>query len=139
MNLADESGRISYVNSKKAIVKGWQTIDGYRYYFDGEGFLKTGWFEVNGKKYVVNKNVVPDVGDSNVNVDWNNAFESISEKVYGDYTINHYINGSATITSKNGDIFFVRKSGDLILKKKELYEIIPNEKGNSIKNIKCSN
>lgn len=51
MNLADESGRISYVNSKNAIVKGWQTIDGYRYYFDAEGFLKTGWFEESGKKY----------------------------------------------------------------------------------------
>ena len=99
----------------------------------------TTFISIGDKKYIVNKNTMPNVNDGNVSFDSNNAFESISEKTYGDYTINHYTNGSATVTDKDGNIFFVRRSGDLVLKNKKLYEILPVEKGNSRYNIKCSN
>ena len=114
-------------------------------YYVNEFTDRTTLIEHEGKKYIVNKNIVPSINGNNVNVDWNNAFVSISEQKYGDYTINHYVNGSATVTDKKGNVFFVRKSGDLVLKKKEkkkeleLYEIIPNEKGESIKAILTTN
>lgn len=91
-------------------------------------------------KYVVNKNTKPNIDGGNTNYDRNNSFRSISEKKYGEYTINHYLNGSATITDKDGNIFYVRKSGDLVLKDKKFYEILPNKgKANSRGNYSCSN
>ena len=95
---------------------------------------------IGDKKYIVNENTIPTIDGDNVKFDINNAFESISEKTYIDgYTINHYANGSATITDKNGNITFVRKSGDLVLKNKKLYEILPNDKGDSRVDIKGTN
>lgn len=99
----------------------------------------TTFISVGYKKYIVNKNTKPNISDGNVSFDINNSFESISERNYGDYTINHYANGSATLTDNKGNIFFVRRSGDLVLKKKKLYEILPIEKGNSIRNTVASN
>jgi len=99
----------------------------------------TTFISVGDKKYMVNKNTKPNISDGNVSFDKNNAFESISERNYGDYTINHYANGSATLTDNKGNIFFVRRSGDLVLKKKKLYEILPVERGNSIRNTVASN
>lgn len=91
-------------------------------------------------KYVINKNTKPSIDGNNANYDRNNSFKSISERKYGEYTINHYLNGSATIADKDGNIFYVRKSGDLVLKDKRLYEILPSKgKANSRGNYNCSN
>lgn len=37
-----------------AMMTGFQTINGRRYYFDSDGRMKTGWFTVNGSKYFGN-------------------------------------------------------------------------------------
>lgn len=50
----DEDGDIAkifyFINGTK-IAKGWQTIEGKRYYFDGNGILKTGFFQVGKNTY----------------------------------------------------------------------------------------
>lgn len=50
----DEDGEIAkifyFINGTK-IAKGWQTIEGKRYYFDGNGILKTGFFQVGKNTY----------------------------------------------------------------------------------------
>lgn len=98
------------------------------------------YISVGDKKYVVNKNTKPNVTGDDISYDENNAFQAISEKTYGDYTIVHYLNGSATVTDKDGNIFYVRKSSDLVLKDKKFYEILPNEsKANSRGDVNCSN
>ena len=98
------------------------------------------YVSVGDDKYVVNKNTKPNIDGSNANYDRNNSFVSISEKKYGEYTINHYLNGSATVTDKDGNVFYVRKSGDLVLKDKKFYEILPNKgKANSRGNYNCPN
>lgn len=97
------------------------------------------FISIGEEKHVINKNTKPNVGSDNISYDRNNSFKSISEKKYGDYTINHYLNGSATLTDKNGNVFYVRRSGDLVLKDKKFYEILPNEtKGNSRGNVSCT-
>lgn len=97
------------------------------------------YMTIGDDKYVVNKNTKPNVNGQDISYDRNNSFRSISEKKYGDYTINHYLNGSATVTDKDGNVFYVRRSGDLVLKDKKFYEILPNEtKGISRGNVSCT-
>ena len=43
VNLDDE--KRAYVNASSGPVKGWQTISGYRYHFNNDGFLDTGDFQ----------------------------------------------------------------------------------------------
>ncbi|MBO5159491.1 MAG: leucine-rich repeat protein [Lachnospiraceae bacterium] len=45
------NGKKSYINTKSGILKGWQTIDGQRYYFDNSGIMQTGWFQVSNYWY----------------------------------------------------------------------------------------
>ena len=50
----DEAGKIakiSYFISGTKIATGWQTIEGRRYYFDGNGILQTGFFKVGSNTY----------------------------------------------------------------------------------------
>lgn len=50
----DESGKltkISYFINGTKLATGWQTIEGRRYYFDGNGILKTGFFKVGSNTY----------------------------------------------------------------------------------------
>lgn len=50
----DEAGKIikiSYFTNGTKIATGWQTIEGRRYYFDGNGILKTGFFKVGSNTY----------------------------------------------------------------------------------------
>ena len=86
---------------------------------------------VGGEMFLVNKNVSPII-DNTIRYDRNNIFNVISEKEYSDgNVIRHFSNGSATITDKDGKVIYVRNSGDLKLRKKQLYEIMPNDKGYS--------
>lgn len=86
----------------------------------------------NNKKYIVNKNTEVTVNKNNVHFDQQNAFNVIGEKTYPDgNTITHFANGTAIITDPNGNVTYVKKSGDLTLKGQKLYEIIPNDKGYS--------
>jgi len=95
----------------------------------------------DGDMFVVNKNTDVEVKNGKVSYDKNNSFSVISEKTYPDgNTIRHFSNGAATITTEDGKVIFVRKSGDLVLKNKALYEIVPNEKkANSRGVVECTN
>ena len=66
MTLSESEGRKSYVNASGTLLKGWQTIDGQRYYFDNHGIMETDWFRVGNYDYyaepvdkVENDKVIP--------------------------------------------------------------------------------
>lgn len=100
---------------------------------------KTSFVQKNNEKVIVNPNVMVTNNGNFIEYDRYNSFEALSEKKYKDgFTITHYENGSATITDSKGNIIYVKKSGDLLLKSKKLYEIIPNEYGFSRKTFNCS-
>jgi len=51
-----EDGRQYYVNSDQTRpCSEWKEIQDVRYYFDEEGYMKTGWIEYNGNKYWTNE------------------------------------------------------------------------------------
>lgn len=91
----------------------------------------------NNQKILVNKNITVSI-DSGVSYDKNNTFSVIGEQTLKDgNTITHYSNGSATITDSNGNVIYVKKAGDIILKDKKLYEIITNQYGFSRSVVNC--
>ena len=95
---------------------------------------KTAMVIINGEKYLVNKNTEISTTDTNINYSTSNSFAVISEKTYKDgNVITHFSNGAAIITEPNGNITYVKRSGDILLKKQKLYEILPNEYGFSRK------
>lgn len=100
---------------------------------------KTALVIIDGKKYLVNKNTDTNATDDTINYSKTNAFSIISEKTYKDgNVITHFQNGSAIITEPNGNITYVKKSGDILLNKQKLYEIIPNDYGFSRTTINTS-
>lgn len=93
---------------------------------------KTSLITIGGQKYIINKNTEVTSTETDISYSTSNTFAVISEKTYQDGNIiTHFSNGSAIITEPNGNITYVKKSGDLVLKDQKLYEIIPNEKGYS--------
>ena len=91
---------------------------------------KTSLVTIAGKKYLVNKNTEVTATATDITYSSQNSFAVISEKKYKDgNTITHFANGAAIITEPNGNITYVKKSGDLLLNKQKLYEIIPNKYG----------
>ena len=86
----------------------------------------------NNQKIIVNKNTDVITKENNVEYSNQNSFAVIEEKTYKDgYTISFFANGSAIITDKTGNITYVKKSGDILLQKQKLYEILPNPTGYS--------
>ena len=99
---------------------------------------KSTYIIVNGKKYVINKNKDVTVDGENILYDVSNSFSVIGEKTYKDgNTITVFSNGAAVITDKKGNTLYVKKSGDILLKSKKLYEISPNDYGYSISIVDC--
>lgn len=93
---------------------------------------KTSLVIIDGQKYIVNKNTEVNINGDNITYSKKNSFNVISEKTYKDGNIiTHFENGSAIITEPNGNVTYVKKSGDIILKDKKLYEIMPNDIGYS--------
>ena len=89
------------------------------------------------KKILVNKNTPVSVGEV-VSYDRNNTFGVISEQTLKDgNVITHYGNGAATITDTDGNVIYVKKAGDIVLKNQKLYEIITNEYGFSRTIVNC--
>lgn len=89
---------------------------------------------VGAEKYIINKNTEVTITENEITYSKQNIFAALSEKTYADGNIiTHFDNGSAIITEPNGNITYVKKSGDLKLKEKKLYEIYPNEKVTSRK------
>ncbi len=81
-------------------------------------------------RFVVNKNTDVSVDNDHVNYDKNNIFNVIGEQTLDDgNVITHYGNGAATITDTKGNIIYVKKAGDIVVKNKKLYEIITNPYG----------
>ena len=94
---------------------------------------------INGsEKIIVNKNTKPSIDNGNVSYDKNNIFNVIGEQTLDDGNIiTHYGNGSATITDPKGNVIYVKKAGDIIVKNKKLYEIITNPYGFSRTIVNC--
>ena len=89
---------------------------------------------VGVEKYIINKNTEVTITETDINYSKKNIFSTLSEKTYADGNIiTHFENGSAIITEPNGNITYVKKSGDLKLKEQKLHEIYPNEDGTSRK------
>lgn len=87
---------------------------------------------IGNQKYIVNKNTKVTTTETNIDYSKPNSFNIIEEKIYKDgYTISFFANGSAVITDKDGSITYVKKSGDILLQKNKLYEILPNPTGHS--------
>ena len=83
-------------------------------------------------RIIVIKNTEVTKKENNVDYSIQNSFGVIEEKTYKDgYTISFFANGSAIITDKIGNITYVKKSGDILLRKQQLYEILPNPTGYS--------
>lgn len=99
--LSDGSGRKSYINTKNSLIKGWQTIDGKRYYFDQDGFLKTGcWFTVSKNKYYANADGVVAQG-----------IREIDETFYMFHQKSYYVlKGWQTL---NGKKYYVNEGGSI--------------------------
>lgn len=92
------------------------------------------------KKYIVNKNSGVSINGNNVSYNKHNSFSVISEKIYNDgNVITHFQNGSAIIDDQKGNITYVKNSGDILLRKKKLYEIMPNDLGFSRSTLNTSN
>ena len=95
---------------------------------------------VGAEKYIINKNTEVTTTETDINYSKQNIFATISEKTYADGNIiTHFANGSAIITELNGNITYVKKSGDLLLKDQKLYEIYPKEDGTSRKTFNIAN
>lgn len=100
---------------------------------------KTHLVTINGKKYIVNKSTNVIINESEIEYDTKNAYKAIGERKYIDgNTITHFENGAAIITDPKGNVTYVKKSGDILLKKdklqnnkKYIYEILPNPAGYS--------
>lgn len=85
---------------------------------------------VNNQKFIVNKNTEIITTEDNITYSKQNSFSVIDEKTFKDgYTITLFQNGTALITEPSGNIIYVKKSGDILLQNKMLYEILPNPTG----------
>ena len=61
---SDDSTNVSYYEDNKP-VKGWKMIMGVRYYFDKDGFLKTGYQKIDNKLYYLGSYSINDAVNGN--------------------------------------------------------------------------
>ncbi len=55
LNLLDGITEKAYIKNAATVLKGWQNIDGKRYYFDNNGIMQTGWLTIGSTKYYLNE------------------------------------------------------------------------------------
>ena len=90
----------------------------------------TSLITINNERFIVNKNTEVAITENNIDFSKNNSFSVIDEKTFKDgYTITHFQNGTALITEPNGNTIYVKKSGDILLYKEMIYEIITKPTG----------
>ena len=125
----------SYVSpSGVALAKDNNNVGGYKVITFTDG---TTYIQIGNQKFVVNKNTPVTVSDG-VNYDKNNTFGVISEQTLKDgNVVTHFGNGAAIITDKDGNVIYVKKAGDIVVKNQNLYEIITNEYGFSRTVVNC--
>ena len=125
----------SYVSpSGVALAKDNSNVAGYKVITFTDG---TTYIQIGNQKFVVNKNTPVTVSDG-VNYDKNNTFGVISEQTLKDgNVVTHFGNGAAIITDKEGNVIYVKKAGDIVVKNQNLYEIITNEYGFSRTVVNC--
>ena len=131
----DNGTSFSYVNpSGVALTKDSNKISNWSVvsFTDGTFLIEQG-----GRKFIVNKNTPVSIGDT-VTYDKNNIFAVIGEQTLKDGNVlTHFSNGAATITDTNGNVIYVKKAGDIIVKNQKLYEIITNQYGFSRSIVNC--
>lgn len=85
---------------------------------------------INGQHFIVNKNTEVTTTENDINYSKANTFATISDKTYDDgNNVIHFANGSAIIIEPNGNVTYVKKSGDISQKDQKIYEIFPKEDG----------
>ena len=94
-----EDGRKSYINAKYQVLTGWQNIDGKRYYFDTNGIMQKGLFQVDRYYYYAQE--AEGSTDNNPEGSIAAGIKKIDEKIYGFHPSSYYrltgwqtINGS---------------------------------------------
>ena len=95
----------------------------------------------NGTRYLVNPRAKATAENDNISYDKNNSFKVLETKKLSDgNTVYYFDNGSAVIVSDedNNNTVYVKKSGDIVIKKDKIYEIITNDYGYSKGVINCS-
>ena len=99
---------------------------------------KVSLVQQGNRKVIVNKNTGVTVNDGNISYDKYNSFGVIGEQTLKDgNVITHFGNGAATITDPNGNVIYVKKAGDIVVKNQKLYEIITNPYGFSRTVVNC--
>ena len=56
LKLGKNKERVFYLGTNGAMVTGWKTISGSKYYFNGEGLMQKGWVKLSGYWYYFDKN-----------------------------------------------------------------------------------
>ena len=95
----------------------------------------------NGTGYLVNPRATASAENDNISYDKNNSFKVLETKKLSDgNTVYYFENGTAVIVSDddNNNTVYVKKSGDIVIKKDKIYEIITNNYGYSKGVINCS-
>jgi hypothetical protein len=94
---------------------------------------KTRLVKKDNKMYIVNPNADSSADNNHIVYDANNIFNVVKEQQLEDKnTITYFENGSAIITDKDGKTIYVKKSGDITIKDKKVYEIVTNKYGYSV-------
>lgn len=133
-NIKIDNGSLFVNTTPSGVALAKNTDKNYVQYTDKSNYVVS-----NGKKYIVNKNTEVSVNGNNISYDSFNSFGVLGEKSYKDgNTITVFENGAAVITDSKGNTLYVKRSGDILLKKKNLYEISTNEYGFSVSNKNCS-
>ena len=132
-NIKIESGNIyKFINPSGVASNNGLVKDGNKSmitYTDNTKFVKE-----NDTKLIVNPKANATNKDNNITYDKNNTFKVLEEKKMTDgTTVTYFENGSAVITDKNNNSTFVKKSGDIVIKNNNIYEIITNKYGFSKK------
>ncbi len=133
-NIKTDNGVLFVNTSPSGVALAKNNYKNYVKYTDKSNYVIS-----NGKKYVVNKNTEVAVNGDSISYDSFNSFGVLGEKSYKDgNTITVFENGAAVITDSKGNTLYVKRSGDILLKGKTLYEISTNDYGFSVSTKNCS-
>lgn len=133
-NIKTDNGTLFVNTSPSGVALAKNNYKNYVKYTDKSNYIIS-----NGKKYVVNKNTEVAVNGDSISYDSFNSFGVLGEKSYKDgNTITVFENGAAVITDSKGNTLYVKRSGDILLKGKTLYEISTNDYGFSVSTKNCS-
>ncbi len=100
-------------SASAASAKGWQTVDGYTYYYKSGGTVKTGWLKLDGNTYYLRKSAEGDAPKGSM--------------VTGFYRLNgvtYYFNSQGVRQSGwqeiSGDVYYFKANGKMMTGRKKV-------------------